>query len=50
MAWLYPMGRALYPAGFCTLQRVGLPMIHTVTKGYRKRILELKDIVNLAIP
>jgi len=48
LAWIYPIGRALYPAGFCTLEEVGLAMIHTVTKGYPKQILEVKDIVVLA--
>jgi hypothetical protein len=47
-AWLYPIGRMLYPAGFCTLQEVGLAMINAVTKGYPKQILEVKDIVKLA--
>ncbi|MFL6546561.1 MAG: NAD-dependent epimerase/dehydratase family protein [Candidatus Udaeobacter sp.] len=49
-AWLYPIGRALYPAGFCTLQEVGLAMINAVGKGYSKQILEVKDIVKLAKP
>jgi len=48
IAWLYPIGRALYPAGFCTLHEVGLAMINTITKGYPKQILEVKDIINLA--
>jgi len=48
IAWLYPIGRALYPKGFCTLQEVGLAMINAVTKGYPKHILEVKDIVALA--
>lgn len=48
IAWLYPVGRALYPAGFCTLQEVGRAMINAVSKGYPKQILEVKDIVNLA--
>ncbi|MHA4809100.1 Rossmann-fold NAD(P)-binding domain-containing protein [Flavitalea flava] len=47
-AWLYPIGRALYPAGFCTLKEVGLAMINTVNKGYPEQILEVKDIVKLA--
>src|ERR1700676_5303072 len=47
-AWLYPIGRALYPAGFCTLQEVGLAMIKAANKGYPKQILEVKDIVALA--
>jgi uncharacterized protein YbjT (DUF2867 family) len=48
IAWLYPIGRALYPAGFCTSQEVGLAMINAVSKGYPKQILEVKDIVTLA--
>jgi len=37
------------PAGFCTLQEVGLAMIKVAVYGYRKQILEVKDIVALAI-
>jgi uncharacterized protein YbjT (DUF2867 family) len=48
IAWLYPIGRTLYPAGFCTLHEVGLAMIKAATKGYPKQILEVKDIVALA--
>jgi uncharacterized protein YbjT (DUF2867 family) len=47
-AWIYPIGRVLYPAGFCTLQEVGLAMINAAGKGYPKRILEVQDIVRLA--
>jgi nucleoside-diphosphate-sugar epimerase len=47
-AWIYPIGRALYPAGFCTLQEVGRAMINAATKGYPRLILEVKDIVELA--
>jgi nucleoside-diphosphate-sugar epimerase len=47
-AWIYPIGRALYPAGFCTLKEVGRAMINAVGKGYPKQILEVKDIVQLA--
>jgi len=46
--WLYPIGRALYPAGFCTLQELGQAMINSVVKGYPKQILEVRDIVKLA--
>jgi uncharacterized protein YbjT (DUF2867 family) len=48
IAWLYPIGRALYPAGFCTLQEVALAMIKAADKGYARQILEVKDIVALA--
>jgi uncharacterized protein YbjT (DUF2867 family) len=48
LAWIYPIGRALYPAGFCTLHEVGQAMIKTVTKPPAKRVLEVVDIVALA--
>jgi uncharacterized protein YbjT (DUF2867 family) len=48
IAWVYPIGRTFYPAGFCTLQEVGLAMINAVRNGYPKQILEVKDIVELA--
>jgi hypothetical protein len=48
IAWLYPIGRKLYPAGFCTLREVGQAMINVVLKGYPKAILEVPDIVTLA--
>ena len=50
IAWIYPIGRALYPAGFCTLREVGLAMINAVGKGYPKQILDVSDIVELAKP
>jgi|ERR1700722_8521737 uncharacterized protein YbjT (DUF2867 family) len=46
--WLYPIGRKLYPAGFCTLREVGQAMINAAAKGYPKQILEVQDIVALA--
>jgi uncharacterized protein YbjT (DUF2867 family) len=48
LAWLYPLGRALYPSGFCTLQEVGRAMINAASKGYPKPILGVGDIVTLA--
>jgi nucleoside-diphosphate-sugar epimerase len=48
IAWLYPIGRALYPAGFCTLQEVGRAMINAASKGYPRQILDVQDIVRLA--
>src|SRR5580658_383079 len=47
-AWLYPIGRALYPAGFCTLRELGLAMINAAGKGYPEQVLDVKDIVKLA--
>ncbi|GAB3750499.1 NAD-dependent epimerase/dehydratase family protein [Spirosoma pomorum] len=47
LTWLYPIGRAIYPAGFCTLEEVGQAMINVAKQGADKRILEVKDIVQL---
>lgn len=48
LAWLYPIGRALYPAGFSTLQELAQAMIKAVNSGYEKPILEVQDFVRLA--
>ncbi len=47
IGWLFPIGRALYPAGFCTLQELGLAMIRVTANGYPKKIIEGKDIIAL---
>jgi uncharacterized protein YbjT (DUF2867 family) len=46
--WIYPIGRALAPSSFCTLQEVARAMINAASKGAPKRILEVADIVALA--
>ena len=46
--WLFPIGRAIYPNGFCTLHELGLSMIHVVTRGCNKDIITGKDIIQLA--
>ena len=48
IGWLYPIGRALYPAGFSTLQELAQAMIKSASVGYKKSILEVKDFVKLA--
>lgn len=48
IGWLYPIGRLIYPAAFCTLQEVAEAMITVVRDGYPKNILEVKDIVAAA--
>ncbi|WP_247236491.1 epimerase [Telluribacter sp. SYSU D00476] len=45
ITWLFPVGRALYPKGFCRLDELALAMIHVVKKGYPKNILEGDDII-----
>jgi hypothetical protein len=46
MGWLIPVIRIFTPV--VTLQQLGLAMIHTVTKGYNKQLLEVKDIMELS--
>jgi hypothetical protein len=45
---LYPLWKALSPMRVCTLEDLGLAMIQAVEAGYPKRILENKDIAQLA--
>lgn len=46
--WLLPIGRVLAPGAFCSMQELGLAMIHVVQRGYNKHIIEGKDIIALA--
>jgi len=48
IAWIYPIGRALWPAAFCTLREVAQAMINAAVDGSPKRVLEVSDIVALA--
>lgn len=45
--WLYPVGRALFPNGFCTLKELGLAMINVAGNGFNKAIIDSKDIHQL---
>lgn len=48
MGWLLPVFRVLTPGFVSTLAEVGQAMIKTVTIGYEKQVLEVRDIVALA--
>lgn len=48
LGWLYPVWKLLLRNYVCTLHEVGIAMIHTVTKGCDKSVLEVTDIVELA--
>lgn len=48
MAWIYPIGRALFPKGFCKLSEVGQAMINTVGLNEGRKVMTVKDIVALA--
>ncbi|NII27024.1 NAD-dependent epimerase/dehydratase family protein [Pseudoflavitalea sp. X16] len=46
--WLYPIGRALSPGGFCELRELGLAMIQAINLPDDRKVLEGKDIIALA--
>ncbi|GAB3164437.1 Rossmann-fold NAD(P)-binding domain-containing protein [Telluribacter humicola] len=48
ITWLFPVGRSLYPKGFCRLDELALAMIHVTKNGYPKNILEGNDIIQAA--
>jgi len=48
VTWLYPAMRALFPGYFGTLVEVGLAMIHVAKYGCGKKVLEVRDIRELA--
>lgn len=46
--WLYPLGRLIYPKAFCTLSEVGKAMINSVYLDEDRKVIEGKDIIELA--
>jgi hypothetical protein len=46
--WMFPLGRALAPNGFCTLRELGLAMIHVTEHGYAAKLIEGRDIIHIA--
>ncbi len=46
--FLYPVLRLMMPGKSCTMQQIGQAMINSVSKGYPKQVLEVRDIVILA--
>jgi len=47
-ASLFPLFKVLSPSNVCLLEDLGLAMINAVEFGYKKQILENKDITQLA--
>jgi len=45
---MYPVFRLLMPKFVSTLSELGIAMINSVTKGYEKSVLEVKDIIDLS--
>ncbi|RYG36582.1 MAG: epimerase [Chitinophagaceae bacterium] len=48
LSWMYPMARVLLRNRVSTLKELGLAMIHATSKGYSKKVIEVKDILKLA--
>jgi len=48
LGWLLPIIRTLAPNYICSLKQLGIAMINSVTKGYDRQILEVKDILALS--
>ena len=48
IGWMYPLLRILMPGNILTLQEVGQAMVNSVTEGFDRQILEIKDIRELA--
>ena len=48
IGWLFPIGRALYPKGFCTMEELALCMIHLAQNGYSQKVLEGNNIIAVA--
>jgi hypothetical protein len=46
--WSAPIFRLFAPNSICTLKQIGIAMIHVIINGYKKQILEVKDIKALA--
>lgn len=46
--WMFPIGRKLFPNGFCTMQELGHAMINTLSHNNERRVLEGRDIIALA--
>ncbi|WP_339753779.1 NAD-dependent epimerase/dehydratase family protein [Algoriphagus aquimarinus] len=47
-AWMYPIGRMIYPNAFNTLAEVGDSMMYVSSNAYEKFILEGKEITETA--
>ena len=48
VTWLFPLFQPLFPNSFGTLKDLGQAMINSTIVGYKKRILDVKDISSLA--
>jgi hypothetical protein len=50
LSWVLPIIKIMAPKSIVTLKQIGDAMINATTKGYKKKILEVKDIITLSNP
>jgi uncharacterized protein YbjT (DUF2867 family) len=48
IGWMFPLGRLLYPGGFCTLQELAAAMIHAVFVPARHQLVDGRTIIRFA--
>ena len=48
LGWMLPIINTISPQSVVTLKQIGDAMINATTKGYEKKILEVKDIIALS--
>ncbi|MDR2037874.1 MAG: NAD-dependent epimerase/dehydratase family protein [Bacteroidales bacterium] len=46
--WMFPIGRKLYPTGFCTMEELALSMIYLAKNDFEKQVISGLDIISLA--
>lgn len=47
VGWMFPIGRKLYPSGFCKMEELAKAMINLTRNGYQKQVIEGDDIIRL---
>ena len=47
--FLLPLVKVFFPNHICSLKEIGLAMINSASRGYEKNVLEVRDIVKLAM-
>ena len=50
LSWMLPIIKTIAPQSIVTLKQIGDAMINATTRGYEKKILEVKDIIALSNP
>jgi hypothetical protein len=50
LSWMLPIINTVAPGSVVSLKQIGDAMINATTKGYEKKILEVKDIIELSKP